>query len=353
MSEMKIHRAFIAIAFFVFPSSVFAFSDVDEGHVYAEAIEYLAEQGIIEGYGDGTYKPDQEINRAEFLKLMVASRNPGYEPPGTVYYDNCFPDVDWQEWYSYYVCSAKENGFVEGYPNGSFEPGSTINMAEALKITLGAYNYSFEDTDPWYQSILDLAESFDLFPESYAGPSQWVNRGEMAQIMYTMMSIGDYDFSLDYDEEPLEEAPQEEDPVTTVDASGEELDVLEEEFLGLLNDYRADLGLSSVDDDLNLNLAARNHSEWMYETGIYEHEGENGSYHTQRCIAAGTYCYGEILLHYYTEDAQEFLEAWQGSSAHNDIMTRWYYTDVGISFYGGYGTVVFSFTYDPEVDYGW
>ena len=303
---------------------------MDEGHTYAEAIEYLSEQGVVEGYDDGSYKPDQEINRAEFLKIVMTARDPTVA--GNAYSKKCFPDVDLDEWYAPYVCAAKELGIVEGYPSGDFEPDSTINMAEALKITLGSYDYPIEETDPWYEGVMDQAEDLKLLPETYERADQWVNRGEMAEIMYRL--TGDYDFT----QEGLDR---------------EGLDAMEEEFLALLNDYRADLGLDPLDDDLNLNRAALLHSEWMYETGIYSHEGKNGSSHTQRCIDSGTYCYGEILMLSYNPDPQGYLEAWQGSFSHNATMTRWYYTDVGISFYEGYATVVFSFTYDPGVDYGW
>ena len=351
-------RRFLTFLFLfcAFSSAALAYSDVEESHPYADPIDTLTEEGVIQGYSDGTYRPEQEINRAEFLKIVMASRNPGYTPPGIVYFDSCFPDVDWQAWYSYYICAAKENGFVQGYPDGNYQPESVINMAEALKISIGAYNYPIEETEVWFDGVIDQAEALGLLPESYESPSQWVTRGEMAEIIARLMVLGDYDFSNDVEEpeEPEEEDPEyEQEPPVVVDASGEELDALEEEFLDLLNDYRADLGLDPLEDDLNLNLAARSHTEWMYETGIYEHQGENGSYMTDRCIAAGTYCYGEILLHYYNDDAQEFLEAWQGSSAHDAVITRWYYTRVGISFYGGYATVVFSFDYDPNVDYGW
>lgn len=335
---MKITRALFILAFFAFPTSVFAYEDVSSEHVYYDAIEYLTNTGVVEGYSDDTYKPEQQINRAEFLKIVMASRESTYTPSDNVYYENCFPDVDSQAWYSSYICAAKESGLVEGYPDGSFHPDSVINMAEALKISIGTYKYPIPETDTWYEGVVDMAEELDLFPVSYEAPDQWVTRGEMAEITYWLMLLGEYDLSLAQDKE---------------ETSGGELDALEEEFLVLLNEYRASLGLGSVNNYQNLNKAAQLHSEWMYETSIFAHEGENGSHHTERCIASGTYCYGEILLHYYAEDAQEFLESWQGSPSHNTAMTRWYYTDVGISFYKGYGTVVFSFTYDPTVDYAW
>ena len=47
-----------------------AFSDVNEGTDYISSITWMSENGVIQGYPDGTFKPDQCVNRAEFLKMM-------------------------------------------------------------------------------------------------------------------------------------------------------------------------------------------------------------------------------------------------------------------------------------------
>ncbi|MDX9971302.1 MAG: S-layer homology domain-containing protein [Candidatus Gracilibacteria bacterium] len=105
------------------------FRDVRDNHPNANAINYLANAKVVQGYGDKTFGPQKEITRAELTKMLVQSLNPG----DLSEYKNCFPDVK-EDWYAPYVCFAKENNWITGYKDGKFKPSNTINRAEALKI---------------------------------------------------------------------------------------------------------------------------------------------------------------------------------------------------------------------------
>ncbi len=105
------------------------FRDVRDNHLNANAINYLANAKVVQGYGDKTFGPAKEITRAELTKMLVESLKPG----DLSKYENCFPDVK-EDWYAPYVCFAKENNWITGYSDGKFRPSNTINRAEALKI---------------------------------------------------------------------------------------------------------------------------------------------------------------------------------------------------------------------------
>lgn len=111
------------------------FSDVSESHQNRRAINHSYQFGIIEGYPDGTFGPDREINRAELTKIIVANSFEEGESPDSNTYKNCFDDVT-TEWYAPYICYAYEQGWVQGYEDGTFKPGNPINRVEAMKIIL-------------------------------------------------------------------------------------------------------------------------------------------------------------------------------------------------------------------------
>lgn len=109
------------------------FNDVGETHLNRRAINHSYQYGIIEGYPDGTFGPDRPINRAELIKVMVYQILEGEPDPQT--YRNCFSDVN-EEWFAPYVCYALEQGWVQGYEDGTYRPGNPVNRVEALKIIM-------------------------------------------------------------------------------------------------------------------------------------------------------------------------------------------------------------------------
>jgi CubicO group peptidase (beta-lactamase class C family) len=75
---------------FLVPTMVLAnFSDVNFAHPYYEAINYVQSEGIVRGYASGEYKPDQVINRAEFTKILIYATI----SEDIIFGKNCFKDV--------------------------------------------------------------------------------------------------------------------------------------------------------------------------------------------------------------------------------------------------------------------
>lgn len=110
-------------------NSVSTFTDINDSHWAYTAVKYLADNFILNGYLDGTFKPDANITRAEFAKIIVSATN-NYDYSAT----SSFTDVSSQEWYYAYVSSAFKNGYITGYPDGSFHPDDTITRADICTI---------------------------------------------------------------------------------------------------------------------------------------------------------------------------------------------------------------------------
>ena len=113
----------------IFPTGAFgvsyAFNDLAYGDPSREAITYLKENGVVEGYADGEFKSINKINHAEFLKIIIGSLSEF--DVKTEKGKNCFSDVK-DEWFAKYVCFAKAQGIVSGYADGRFRPANNINF---------------------------------------------------------------------------------------------------------------------------------------------------------------------------------------------------------------------------------
>ena len=182
-----------------------SFNDVPAGHPNADAIEYVKENGIVSGYPDGTFKPDNTINRAEFTKIIIGAQFDS----ATI--ENCitqnvqaswtyafFPDVPKDAWFAKYICAAKMKGIINGYPDGLFKPESDINFSEASKIIVNAFGYTVGSDAVWYKPFVDQLGLKMAIPTTIASFSANITRGEMAEMVYRLKANVMTKASLDY-----------------------------------------------------------------------------------------------------------------------------------------------------------
>lgn len=101
-------------------------------HWAEEAICFLYNEGIVSGYSERNFLPNNHITRAEFLKISILNLSYTVFPVQSA----GFNDVNAGDWYYSYVTFAKSKGFVSGYPDGSFHPNEYITRAEALAMIL-------------------------------------------------------------------------------------------------------------------------------------------------------------------------------------------------------------------------
>ena len=111
------------------------FTDVASGAWYNNAVSTLTRAGILDGYEDGSFRPNASITRAEFTKIAVSF----FKHAGGAS-SNPFNDVPDSAWYAEFVKTAAELGLIDGYEDGTFRPNAPITRAEACTIvnrTLG------------------------------------------------------------------------------------------------------------------------------------------------------------------------------------------------------------------------
>lgn len=158
------------------------FSDIQSTHINQEAIEYLKGKNVIQGYEDNTYKSENRINRAEFVKIVVASQVAN--PTGS----DCFTDVG-KEWFAKYVCHAKRLGYIKGYDDGSFKPGEFINFAEASKIVSNALGVKADATgtnQEWFAGFTNGLAQKKAIPSTVQFFDKDLSRGEMAEMIWRL-----------------------------------------------------------------------------------------------------------------------------------------------------------------------
>ncbi|MBN2096269.1 S-layer homology domain-containing protein [Candidatus Peregrinibacteria bacterium] len=178
------------------------FQDVLRTHSNYVSISYLNEAGVINGYSDGTFKPENPINRAEVLKIILMGS--GVEVPED-FGEVSFPDFQKTDWFARFVMKAKALGIVKGDDaDGTFAPSRQVNKAEFLKMLLMANNIKIDavqmedDLAPdapkeaWFAPYLNYAFQVGIITKNEQGllePAKPLTRAEVADMMYLLILI--------------------------------------------------------------------------------------------------------------------------------------------------------------------
>jgi len=160
-----------------------SFEDV-EAYEFEDSVLKLADLGIINGYPDGTFKPDNLVTRAEFAKMIVCMLGLDAAAKSLEGEAVPFADVDADHWAAGHINVAQMMGIVNGYEDGTFRPEGNITYAEALKMVLAAMGYSEDGflvvrwPATWIAKAIELELDKDLTIVSGLA----ITRGEVAKL---------------------------------------------------------------------------------------------------------------------------------------------------------------------------
>ena len=144
------------------------YSDVPDGLWYSYAINRMAELHILDGYEDGTFRPDEPITREQFAVIVCKffefderlSNNP-------------FSDVE-ESWAYNYILTIVEHGLMIGYEDGAFHPKEALSRAEAITVINRVLNRQTrtenipEERHKLYSDLLDTHWAFQDIIEASA-----------------------------------------------------------------------------------------------------------------------------------------------------------------------------------------
>lgn len=119
-------------------SAATVFNDVTGSTSYYQGIMWAYDHGVLQGYGNGNFGPDDCVRRSELAKMIVNYTHTGPDLVGSQGTDPGFYDVSSTAWYYPFVKEAKYKNYLQGYPDGSFRPNNCVNRAEAMKIASNA-----------------------------------------------------------------------------------------------------------------------------------------------------------------------------------------------------------------------
>lgn len=176
------------------PAAAARYTDIPTDHWAYNGIECLAQLEVVSGYEDGSFQPNKNVTRAEFVKMLVCA----FYPQWLETENECtFADVDAESWYYPYFAAAQQNGLVAG-SDGNGEPTRSLTREEmavivynTTKNTLTKENQPVVFTDEaqigdWaFASVIQLQQAGIISGIDGAFcPKDAVTRAQAATIIY-------------------------------------------------------------------------------------------------------------------------------------------------------------------------
>ncbi len=110
------------------------FTDVPTGHIFYDYVETAYNRAIISGYGDGTFRPDNNVTRAQLSKIIVLAQGWPIDTSGGPH----FTDVPESHPFYNYVETAFNHAIITGYGDGTFRPTNSATRGQISKIVYSA-----------------------------------------------------------------------------------------------------------------------------------------------------------------------------------------------------------------------
>jgi len=177
------------------------FTDVSPSHWAYDFIEQIKYYGIVSGYGDGTYGPENNLKRSQFTKIIVESMLK-WEIIDSIdtYVPGTFTDVDSSYWAADYIMTAYNHGVVSGKGDGTFDPEGLARRSHIVKMVVEAFNIpivpyvpgTFTDVDSsyWAADYIMTAKENDIISgyieDNTFRPENNATRAQIAKIIYNV-----------------------------------------------------------------------------------------------------------------------------------------------------------------------
>lgn len=333
--KRKIASILLSCTMFLAPARALAFTDTDNhwSHLF---VDTLSEQDILAGYGDDSYKPNNNITREEATTLVFKT---GTKPVEDIQFiETGFKDVAPDRWSAQFIAALKDKKIIEGYEDGSFKPSRNVTRAEFATMVfknMSLKNESLTASDiadvknHWSEKMVANLVSMGIisgYPDHTFKPDQTITRGEAAAVIYKAM---DYEKTLI--KLPVTNTFQKAIVTRVVDGDTVKVDIDGKEFT---------VRMIGVDTPESVHPDPEKNSEFGFIASEYTHAtlGENVTVWLQKDVSE-TDRYGRLLRYVWmaqprTDEPNEF-----------EIRTKMFNA---VALIDGYAQVS---TYPPDVKY--
>jgi hypothetical protein len=176
------------------------FTDVGRGNDHYDAIKYLYDNGIVSGYSDGTFQPNKTVNRAEALKMLMLAFNVGTGPAQALTFTDTDNSAWYATTLGTAVAKEIVAGYGDGTfkPAQTVNKAEYLKMifkTNGIEVTdsISANPYADVPKDAWYAPYAYLTNRKNLLdvPDNLLDPANGMTRGDVAETIYRLKYVLD------------------------------------------------------------------------------------------------------------------------------------------------------------------
>ena len=171
----------------VFAAESSRFSDVPSNASYAEAVNTLADLGILNGDKAGRFNPDKTITRAEAATVICNLM--GVSEDAKKIKQSAFTDVSSNYWAAGYIAKANELGIISGYSKTKFGPNDPVTYEQFIKMLVSAYNLGdvAKEEGGWPDGYISVAQKLGITNNVNIIKRNNALRSDIAILIYNAM----------------------------------------------------------------------------------------------------------------------------------------------------------------------
>ena len=166
-----------------------AYNDI-AGEKCEGAVNVLDALGVVDGYENGTYKPEKVVTRAEMAKLIITALGMDSYATAT---KSSYSDMALAQWAIPYVEYATNLGIIEGVGGGRFSPGNPVTYEQAVTMIVRALGYTTDCNEmngTWPAVYVQKATALGIFKNVEGNQyGTGANRGDIAIMLYNALDI--------------------------------------------------------------------------------------------------------------------------------------------------------------------
>ena len=179
------------------------YTDVSKTDSDCDAIEYVQDIGAMTGNPNGTFEPNEYLQRDQIAKISLETFDLFSGSKDYCDGKRPFPDVRSSDWSFQYICRGVELAMITGYEAGAdagyYRPARSVNRVEFLALILrnlddsmpsiSSSSYSDVLRGQWYSGYAKYSYDNSLFVGTYLHPDRFVQRVEVARVLYQLHEL--------------------------------------------------------------------------------------------------------------------------------------------------------------------